>query len=195
MGQNSNMTKPVLRKLYGEKRQLLTDAQLEQMQDLMLIQFQALDIDIPANIMAFSPLESRNEFNTQLITDYCYFKNPEQVLFYPVMNPTSQTISCVAVNDDTLFDTNRYGIDEPIDGQEVLPEAIDWVLLPLLAFDRRGYRVGYGKGYYDRFLKECRDDVVKIGFSFFAPVDRIFDVNRHDERMDYCITPDDIYRF
>lgn len=195
MGQNSNMTKPALRKLYGEKRQLLTDAQMEKMQDLMLIQFQALDIDIPANIMAFSPLESRNEFNTQLITDYCYFKNPEQVLFYPVMNPASQTISCVAVNDDTLFDTNSYGIDEPIDGQQVLPEALDWVLLPLLAFDRRGYRVGYGKSYYDRFLKECRDDVVKIGFSFFAPVDRISNINRHDEKMDYCITPDDIYRF
>ena len=111
------------------------------------------------------------------------------------MNPASNSMHCVAVTDDTLFDTNRYGIDEPIDGKQVLPEAIDWVLLPLLAFDRRGYRVGYGKGYYDKFLKECRDDVVKIGFSFFGPVDRISNVNRHDERMDYCITPDDIYRF
>lgn len=189
------MTKLQLRKLYGEKRQGLSVAQKERLADLMLIQFQQLDMEIPACIMTFSPLESKNEFNAQAVTDYCFFKNPEQVLFYPVMNQGAHTMSCVLVNDDTLFDTNRYGIDEPIDGEQVLPDVIDWVLVPLLAFDRRGYRVGYGKGYYDRFLKECRDDVVKIGFSFFPPVDRIADVNRYDERMDYCITPDDIFRF
>lgn len=192
---NSYTTKQELRKLYGDKRQSLTAGQKDKLEDLMLIQFQQLDIDIPANIMTFSPLERKNEFNTQLITDYCFFKYPDQVLFYPVMDKVAQTMACVAVNDDTLFDTNSYGIDEPIDGVCMLPDEIDWVLLPLLAFDKRGYRVGYGKGYYDRFLKECRDDVVKIGFSFFAPVDRISDVNRYDERMDYCITPDDIFRF
>jgi 5-formyltetrahydrofolate cyclo-ligase len=195
MEKSDNMSKLQLRKQYGEKRQLLTAAQLEKLQDLMLIQFQSLDIDIPAYIMTFSPWEKRNEFNAQMVTDYCFFKNPEQVLFYPVMDSGSHSMTCMAVTDDTLFETNSYGIDEPIDGKHVLPEAIDWVLLPLLAFDRRGYRVGYGKGYYDRFLKECRDDVVKIGFSFFAPVDRITDVNRQDEKMDYCITPDDIFRF
>jgi 5-formyltetrahydrofolate cyclo-ligase len=195
MEKSDNMFKLHLRKQYGEKRRLLTAAQLEKLQDLILIQFQLLDIDIPANIMTFSPWEKRNEFNAQMITDYCFFKNPEQVLFYPVMDSRSHSMTCMAVTDDTLFEANSYGIDEPIDGKHVLPEAIDWVLMPLLAFDRRGYRVGYGKGYYDRFLKECRDDVVKIGFSFFAPVDRIADVNRQDEKMDYCITPDDIYRF
>ena len=65
------MTKPQLRKLYGEKRQLLTVAQMEKLHDLILIQFQTLDIEIPSYIMTFSPWESRNEFNTQMVTDYC----------------------------------------------------------------------------------------------------------------------------
>lgn len=195
MQPKSYTTKQELRKIYGDKRQVLSPGMKDKLEDLILIQFQRLDIDIPVNIMTFSPLERKNEFSTQLITDYCYFKNPDQVLYYPVMSKTEQSMTCVAVTDDTLFDTNSYGIDEPIDGTCMLPEEIDWVLLPLLAFDRRGYRVGYGKGYYDGFLKECRDDVVKIGFSYFDPVDRIADVNRYDKKMDYCITPDDIYRF
>jgi 5-formyltetrahydrofolate cyclo-ligase len=69
------------------------------------------------------------------------------------------------------------------------------VLIPLLAFDRKGHRVGYGKGYYDRFLRTCRKDVVKIGFSYFDPVEKIEDASRYDVRLNYCITPNDIYRF
>jgi 5-formyltetrahydrofolate cyclo-ligase len=189
------MTKKELRKLYSEKRMSITAGDKNRMDDLMLIQFQRLDIEIPALIMTYSPMESRNEFNTQLVTDYCYFKNPGQVLFYPVLSETDGSMYCVVVNDETVFERNKYGIDEPVDGMDMFPEEIDLVIVPLLAFDRRGYRVGYGKGHYDKFLKECRDDVVKVGFSYFDPVDKIEDTNRYDVRLDYCITPGDIYRF
>ena len=70
---------------------------------------------------------------------------------------------------------------------------IDLVLIPLLCFDKKGYRVGYGKGYYDRFLAECRPDVMKIGLSIFEPVDEISDVDEFDVKMDYCITPNKIW--
>jgi 5-formyltetrahydrofolate cyclo-ligase len=189
------MTKTELRILYSEKRMLLSIADKNRMDDLMLIQFQQLDIEIPSLIMTYAPLESRNEFNTQLVTDYCYFKNPGQLLFYPVVDPGGETMHAVAVNDETVFEKNKYGIDEPVEGMELFPEEIDMVLVPLLAFDKRGYRVGYGKGHYDKFLKECRDDVVKVGFSYFDPADKITDANRYDVRLDYCVTPGDIYRF
>jgi 5-formyltetrahydrofolate cyclo-ligase len=69
------------------------------------------------------------------------------------------------------------------------------VLIPLLAFDQTGQRVGYGKGYYDRFLANCRPDCIKTGLSFFPAEDKITDTNTFDIAMDFCITPDKIYEF
>ncbi|MDH3493028.1 MAG: 5-formyltetrahydrofolate cyclo-ligase, partial [Acidobacteriota bacterium] len=73
--------------------------------------------------------------------------------------------------------------------------SLDFVLVPLLCFDRRGHRVGYGGGYYDRFLAKVRPDCLKIGLSFFGPVDEIEDVHEGDIRLDYCVMPERIYDF
>ena len=59
----------------------------------------------------------------------------------------------------------------------------------LLLFARRDlHRVGYGKGYYDQFLKQCRSDCLKIGLSYFELVERIDDVHAGDVRLDFVIT-------
>ncbi len=73
--------------------------------------------------------------------------------------------------------------------------SIDWVLVPLLAFDRRGHRVGYGKGFYDRFLAGCRSDARKIGLSLFAPVVAIDDIGSQDVALDAVVTPDRVWTF
>jgi 5-formyltetrahydrofolate cyclo-ligase len=99
------------------------------------------------------------------------------------------------VNDHTVFQPNMYGIDEPVDGLQMFPEEIDLVLVPLLAFDERGHRVGYGKGYYDRFLKKCRRDVVRVGFSFFEAEKKIMDTDKFDIKLNYCVTPTRCYEF
>ena len=104
-------------------------------------------------------------------------------------------IKSVVVHDETIFKTNGYGIEEPIDGIDMIPTEIDLVIVPLIAFDKMGNRVGYGKGYYDRFLKRCRKDCMKIGFSYFEPVEEIEDVNKLDVKLDIAITPDNIYQF
>jgi 5-formyltetrahydrofolate cyclo-ligase len=189
------MTKDQLRKAYKEKRSALSAAEKAKLEDLILIQFQKLDIEIPSLIMTYAVLEKMNEFDPLPITDYCYFKNPGQVLFYPVIDPNSNVMQSVVVTDDTEFELNRFGIPEPVNAMPMFPEEIDLIFVPLLAYDKKGHRVGYGKGYYDRFLKECKDDCVKIGFSFFGPEDSIEGVNRHDIKLDYCITPDRIYSF
>lgn len=188
------MLKKEIRDTYKTKRKALSTSQLAKMDDLLLIQFQQLPIDIPSLIMTYAPLEEQREFNPQLITDYCYFKNPSQVLLYPVIGSDDEILS-VVVNDNTTFVKNKYGIDEPADGLDIFPEEIDLVIVPLLAFDKSGYRVGYGKGYYDKFLKECRPDVIKIGFSYFAPINMIEDVNAFDVKLNYCVTPDTFYEF
>ncbi len=189
------MTKNELRKIYKAKRLSLSDAERCRMEDLMLIQFQKLDIEIPVSIMTYAAFEKMAEFDPMLITDYCFFKNPLQKLFYPVINEFKDDMHCVQVNDNTLFERNKFGIGEPIDGILTIPDELDLIIVPLLAYDVKGHRIGYGKGYYDRFLKQCREDVLKIGFSFFEPEPVIKEMCRHDVKMDYCITPERIYSF
>ncbi len=67
------------------------------------------------------------------------------------------------------------------------------VILPLLIFDRLGNRVGYGAGYYDRMLQNLA--CLKMGVSLFKPVDKIEDASSYDVRLDFCATPDTLYRF
>ena len=72
---------------------------------------------------------------------------------------------------------------------------IDVVFVPLLAYDKQGNRVGYGKGFYDKFLSECKSNVVKIGLSFFDPEEFIEDVFENDVKLNICITSLEVYNF
>ena len=191
------MKKDDIRAFYKAKRSALSPQSKSKMDDLLLIKFQQLLIDIPSLLMTYSPIKVLNEFDPQIITDYCYFKNPGQQLFYPVTMESEMgpLIRSVIVEDETIFETNKYGIEEPIDGIDMFPSEIDLVIAPLISFDKKGNRVGYGKGYYDRFLKQCRKDCVKIGFSYFEPVDQVEDINKYDVKLNFGITPEAIYEF
>lgn len=175
----------------------LSHAQMAKMNDLMLIQFQKIPLDIPSTILSYAAIARWHEFDPQLITDYCYFKNPVQQLLFPVITEIDgvSVMLPVLCDDNTVFEKNELGFMQPAEGTDVLPEEIDMVIVPMLAADTSGYRVGYGKGYYDHFLKKCREDVVKIGFSYFEPVEAIEDINPLDIPIDYCITHDKIYIF
>jgi 5-formyltetrahydrofolate cyclo-ligase len=93
------------------------------------------------------------------------------------------------------FVNSHWGIPEPVGGVVLNPSDFDIVLIPLLAFDLAGNRVGYGKGFYDRFLVNCRPDCLKIGISLFDPVTLIQDVEGHDIRLDIAISPAQLYDF
>ncbi len=99
---------------------------------------------------------------------------------------------------------NRWGIDEPADVSQALDSAAFFrtfcrenilVLIPLLTFDKTGHRVGYGKGYYDRFLSYAAATTTKTGLSLLPPVERISDSSPLDIRMDYCITPERVWHW
>lgn len=191
------MKKKDIRHYYKDRRCRLSASQIEKMNDLMLIQFQKLSLEIPTLLLTYSPIDKYKEFDPQLITDYCYFKNPNTKLLYPVMDQVEgkEQLIAVMVSDETEFAANSFGIYEPVEGDDVSPGSIDLVIVPLLGFDKKGFRVGYGKGYYDRLLQRCRPDCIKVGFSYFEPVDMIEDVGQHDIALDYCITHETIYSF
>jgi len=191
------MKKSEIRHIYKERRTQLTATQVAKMDDLMLIQFLKLPFDIPSIIMTYAPMEQLKEFDPLMITDYCYFKNPEHQLLYPLIKSIDLIDKMIAilVNDDTEFEKSGMGFFAPSTGEEIHPRDIDLIIVPLLAFDKMGYRVGYGKGFYDHFLKKCRKDAIKIGFSYFEPIEAIEDKNEFDIPMDFCITHNEIHIF
>ncbi|MDX5347793.1 MAG: 5-formyltetrahydrofolate cyclo-ligase, partial [Hymenobacteraceae bacterium] len=90
---------------------------------------------------------------------------------------------------------NHWGITEPVGAAPVADSEIDLVLTPLLAVDMAGHRVGYGKGYYDRFFARLPKNALKIGLSLEPPIPAILDVHEADIGLDAVITPDRIFHF
>lgn len=140
----------------------------------------------------FLSITEKNEIDTSFILSILQGKD-KNIVLPKVLDGTN--LIHYLLTDNTILTKNKWNIPEPVDGLEVSPLKIDVVFIPLLAFDKLGYRVGYGKGFYDKFLMECREDVIKIGLSLFKPVDKISDRQKHDIPMDYCITPEEVYVF
>ncbi|MBM3176384.1 MAG: 5-formyltetrahydrofolate cyclo-ligase [Bacteroidetes bacterium] len=88
-----------------------------------------------------------------------------------------------------------FGIQEPAQGIPVESEQIDLVLVPVLIGDLYGNRLGYGKGFYDRFLAECRKDCLKIGVSLLDTESEMLPAEPHDVRLNYLITPEGVINF
>lgn len=189
------MNKQEARKEYRQKRKDITESQRMKWDDLILIQFQSIDLPFMNYVLSFYPIEANKEINSFILTDYLHFKNPNLHVCYPRMTNNQGHMQAIDCNADSIFEENEYGILEPLDTEVISPALIDIVIIPLLAFDERGYRVGYGKGYYDRFLADCRDDCIKVGVSYFEAIDAIKDTNDNDVPLDFCITPQKVYAF
>ena len=189
------MLKKEARVLYKDKRAKITISERLKWDDLLLIQFQKINLPFLSSVLSYYPIEEKKEINTFIITDYIQFTNPQVHICYPKINAAENNFIAIATTDETQFIPNQYNIPEPMGELVLHPKDIDAVLIPLLAFDERGYRVGYGKGFYDRYLKECRNDCLKIGLSYFEAVDSIDDASEFDVPLDFCITPQRTYVF
>lgn len=187
------MTKQQARDAYLQKRMLLTDGELHRMNDLLLIRFQQLGLPPVYWVHTFLPMLTSKEPDTEPLLRYLLLRHPGMQIAVPRVQ--GNELVQVHLTDELPLLPNRWGITEPQGGKELAAEATDLVLTPLLAFDQRGYRVGYGKGYYDRFLAKCRPDVITVGLSFFDPVPVISNTDAFDVPLKYCITPQQIYEF
>jgi len=189
------MNKADARRLYRDKRMQLSEAERSKMDDLMLIQFQRVDLPFLQSVLSYWPIEENHEPNTHLFTGYLKFKNPEIRICYPVADFNNLAIQAVATDIDTPFEKGKLNIHEPNGGASISVTEIEMVFVPLIIFDPNGYRVGYGKGFYDKYLAQCSDECIKTGFSYFEPVSSIDDRHDFDVPLDLCITPQNIYVF
>ena len=190
------MTKQELRILYLQKRQALSEAEYAQL-NFHLYQnfFSTIDLSFAKVLHTFLPILSKKEVDTWLIIDRIRREYPHIRISIPKVNGKTGELENFYFEGLHQLATNEWGIQEPKQGIPTELEKIDLVLVPLLAFDQSGHRVGYGKGYYDKFLIKCRLDCKKIGLSLFTAEDEIADTNNSDIALDQCITPTQILNF
>jgi len=147
----------------------------------------------------FLPLLAKNEPDTWPIIRQLWAANQAPRLAAPVVQPDGSSLKHYALTPATPLIANRWGIPEPLanTATEVLPAQLDAVLVPLLACDQRGHRVGYGGGFYDRFLAQCRPGAVFIGLNILEeePVVEIADVLPTDMPLHACLTPGGVWNF
>lgn len=189
------MNKQELRNIYKQKRNAISSKEKLKWDDLLLIQFQQFFFEEVNLLLSYLPMDAMNEPNTFLFSSYMRHLVPGIEIAYPVANFDTHTMQAFIVNEETVYVQNKYGIREPQHATATDADLIDVVFVPLLVCDMQGYRAGYGKGFYDRFLSQCREDVIKIGFSYFEPVESIDDINEHDIPLNYCITTTSLYEF
>lgn len=190
------MTKSKLRKIYLEKQRSLLSAERNdlslQIADVFYDYFRLEKIRF---LHAFLPIEKNGEINTFTLIHRLWREFPEIKTGVSRVNFETMTIEILNFDSRTELVANHWHIPEPTGNELIEFEKLDAILVPLLCFDERGFRVGYGKGFYDKFLKNCRADCLKIGLSYFAPVNAITDVREFDVKLNYCVTPQGVIAF
>lgn len=187
------MKKAKVRSFYKTQRKELSSPQIEELSLQIANQCLLLPIWEKEFYHLFLPIEKQNEINTEFLLHILQGKDKNVVL--AKSNFSDMTLQHILLTDTTEIKSNAFGIPEPKNGMEIQPQQLDVVFVPLLASDKKGNRVGYGKGFYDRFLSNCKDDVQKVGLSFFEPIDEISDVNATDVKLDYLVTPEKTFQF
>lgn len=187
------MTKKELRIKYKELRAKLTPDEVDALS--MDIANQALKLPIwnYDNYHVFLSIEEHKEVQTDYLLHILSGKDKNIIISRSDFD--TRIMAHVLLTDNVVIRKNEWNIPEPTNGFAITDEVIDVVFVPLLAYDVKGNRVGYGKGFYDVFLSKCKPNVIKIGLSFFDPEDGISDVFSNDVQLDYCITPHKIITF
>lgn len=186
------MKKAELRKLTLNQRRSLSSSVISELSLQLLSNFSKLDFSGVKTLHIFLPIAEKNEPDTFLFIDWLRNNHPDIKIIVPKADFETALMSNYVYSGKEDLQRNLYNILEPQKG-ELHNADVEMVIIPLLAFDERGYRVGYGKGFYDRFLGGIT--TLKVGISFFEHSENIEDVNEHDIRLDLCFTPHKVYDF
>lgn len=187
------MNKHQLRIHYKSLRNALSTDDIETKSLEIANQLLKMDIWKASFYHVFLSITEQKEVQTEFLLNILSGKDKHIILSKSDFSTLQMTH--YLLTDTTRIQKNKYNILEPVEGIDIDVKKIDVVFVPLLAFDKNGHRVGYGKGFYDKFLSECQPETIKIGLSFFEAEEQINDVFESDMALDYCVTPHQIYRF
>jgi len=188
---NTEVSKTALRTLFLKKRRALSDKDHEEQSFAIANQCLQLPIWNLEYFHLFLPIQSKAEIDTTLILTLLQGRDKQVIL----PKVSGAELEHILLTDSTLIRKNDWDIPEPDQGLVMQPKQLDVVFIPLLGYDKAGNRIGYGKGFYDSFLAACKPEVIKVGLSFFLPVEAIQGVRSEDVRLDYCVHPEGIIDF
>ncbi len=187
------MNKKEVRAYYKQKRSQLNNKDIKQLSSSIFSLFQLNFISTNKIVHTFFSIESQREIDMDLINNYLFQNTLKVTTSITQFSPLKLIHSVITKDSDFYLD--QYNIPVP---KQIIPidvKTIDIVLVPLLTFDKEGNRIGYGKGLYDSFLKDCRANCLKIGLSLFEANSKKLPTEPHDIKLDYCITPNKVYTF
>jgi 5-formyltetrahydrofolate cyclo-ligase len=183
-----------LRKEYLLKRKQYSPEEVEaaskSISDLF---FSVYEPQAGQTVHTFVPIQQYREINTGCIIRRLWEQRVQVAV--PVANPQDFSMAHFLFTPETLLQETKWGIPEPVNALPLPESEIDIVLVPLLVFDMQGHRVGYGKGFYDRFLALLPKTSQKLGLSLEPPIEVIDDVHVNDLTLDAVVTPTQVYKF
>ena len=157
-----------------------------------------------SNNLSISPIKffnflKKKKINSKIIGGYYPFNYELNILdLLKTLEKKHYTLSLPKVSKNNNMDffhwsfndplkINKYGIPETISNKKILP---DILLIPLVGFDDQLNRLGYGGGYYDRYLSKVQnnDKIIKIGMGFSFQKIKKLPINKYDKKLDYIIT-------
>lgn len=189
------MTKAELRKDYKQRRTLLTETEISSFNGALQEYLKQYDWRSVHYVHTFLPIIGQNEPDMWSFITNIRIYYPHIGIVVSRSEPQDCSMQHFLLTADIDLKENVWGIVEPVSGERISEALLDVVLVPLLIADKEGNRVGYGKGFYDRFLAKCRPDCRKIGVSLFEPIEKIDDVDPLDVPLDMLITPHSVMRF
>jgi len=184
------MDKSTLRKVYLEKRKFLSEAIYDKRNDLLtqhLLNF--FEDKSPTAIHLFLPILKNKEPDLRHFLQHLLVHKPEVDVVSSVSNTRKAEMTHKLIKPSTKFITNKWGIPEPKAAETYDISHIDYVLVPMIIGSKSGHRIGYGKGYYDKFLAQCRPDVMTIGINLGPLLDAFIYEEAHDIALDFIFTP------
>lgn len=187
------MQKNELRKKYKALRKQFSTTEIEGMSMQIANQLLSLDIWNYSYYHIFLPIFAQKEVDTEFVLHVLQGKDKHIVV--SKSNFEDGTLRHFLLTDQTKISINKWGIPEPDEKSIPIPEqSIEVVFVPLLAYDKKGNRVGYGKGFYDRFLQNAKPKVI-IGFSFFEPEITVIESDPYDIPLNFCVHPNGVEVF
>ncbi len=154
------------------------------------------NIDVPSNAIVAGYYPTDKEFDPLDILNMLTERG--NICCLPVIEKDTRILKFTKWQNGDDLEQGAYKIPQPVVGNDTVWLRPDVLLMPLLAFDRRGNRLGQGGGYYDATLQDLRGEkqILAVGVAYAAQACLFkLPVEEHDQKLDWVITPKQAHDF